>query len=1117
MHDPDRQPPTLPGYTLTARLGAGGYGEVWLAQAPGGVPKAVKFIFGSFNDRRAEHELRALHRIKSVRHPFLLSLERIEVVDDRLAIVTELADSSLKDRYDECRRQGLPGIPRDELLGYMHDAAEALDYLSERHSLQHLDVKPENLLLVAGHVKVADFGLVKEVGKTQASLVGGLTPLYSSPEVFQGMPGTRSDQYSLAVVYQEMLTGAPPLAGANAAELTMQHLQGEANLTPLPMSDRFAIARALAKDPTQRFPNCCAMVDALLANPASSGPTVSGTNQAGPEPDDGRTFGDFGSALPERRAEQRPGPMEPLFAGPHAETQFDAAWGESASEWGAAEQTQDEPAEPRRVDSLEFSTEEFSSRPTLVIGVGGAAASVMRRFRARLVRELSEEAAAAVQLLLFDSDPREISAAMQGNGRNALRPNEGMVLPLRRPQEYREDSALLMRWLSRRWLYNIPKSLRTEGLRPLGRLAFVDHAQRVEERLIGAIQGAIAAHGAGTASPRIYLIASVSGGTGSGMSLDLGYAIRAALATLGIDDGEVLGLFLHSTDRDPRQAELARVNSCAWLREYNHYHRVAGAYPGDEACGLPALAPTCKAFDAAYFLNLGDALKDEAWSEATADVAEYLYLDAVTPAQRFFAACREQAKPGDEATLRSFAVKTVSAAADDAIEAAAQLISRSVVCGWLGMRTNGDGRKNAAMPAAAEGNTAVSKLPTLEQMASQTRKLITQTLVDSVSRQQPDAGLCERIAAIDADFAAPDDRPGAFVGGQPLEHVVAPIAQSIAATMSAEVMEQVNSLGSRLPGAEAAIGRWRADLQQLDAEASKLAAALAQQAAAMAMQIDRWQRERNSAGVSAAREQELCNGYRDLRTDQHSLLAVALVAKRALAELRGVGDRISELARQLKGMLARFPAAAEAGDSSAFAELLSKQLSTLCDCVDERLEQAFTQPSGGLIAVAMGSPRVREQLVVELTKTATRQAEQLAGSPALAAGASFTTETHVGEQEIDPSQLTHVLPLNSTYAVLDTRPSAVAGIAVQQANANGVTTLVGVGSQTVRCIESWNLSPSRTALDLVDHRRDCLEFADRVSSRCDVDWTPLAAPPRRAPALAAVPFEASPMAMTQVL
>src|SRR6185295_17231498 len=115
---------SLPGYTLSTRLGAGGYGEVWLAHAPGGLTKAVKFIFGSYNDKRAEHELRALQKIKEVRHPFLLSLERIEVVDGRLVIVTELADASLKDRFDECVKQGMYGIPRAELLNYLHDAAD---------------------------------------------------------------------------------------------------------------------------------------------------------------------------------------------------------------------------------------------------------------------------------------------------------------------------------------------------------------------------------------------------------------------------------------------------------------------------------------------------------------------------------------------------------------------------------------------------------------------------------------------------------------------------------------------------------------------------------------------------------------------------------------------------------------------------------------------------------------------------------------------------------------------------------------------------------------------------------------------------------------------------------
>ncbi len=56
--------------------------------------------------RRRSRELKALNRIKQVRHPFLLSLERIEVIEGQLLIVTELADFSLKDRFQVCQKTG---------------------------------------------------------------------------------------------------------------------------------------------------------------------------------------------------------------------------------------------------------------------------------------------------------------------------------------------------------------------------------------------------------------------------------------------------------------------------------------------------------------------------------------------------------------------------------------------------------------------------------------------------------------------------------------------------------------------------------------------------------------------------------------------------------------------------------------------------------------------------------------------------------------------------------------------------------------------------------------------------------------------------------------------------
>src|SRR5260370_15411522 len=134
----------LPGYTLIEPLGHGGFGEVWKCEAPGGLHKAIKFVYGDLRNATegaglAEQELKALSRVKSVRHPYILSLERYDIIEGQLLIVMELADRNLADRFRECVAEGLPGIPRAELLGYMEEVAEALDLMNIEHQLQHLD------------------------------------------------------------------------------------------------------------------------------------------------------------------------------------------------------------------------------------------------------------------------------------------------------------------------------------------------------------------------------------------------------------------------------------------------------------------------------------------------------------------------------------------------------------------------------------------------------------------------------------------------------------------------------------------------------------------------------------------------------------------------------------------------------------------------------------------------------------------------------------------------------------------------------------------------------------------------------------------------------------------
>src|SRR5207253_83613 len=163
----------------------------------------------------------------------------LHVVAGARVIAMELADKSLHDTYVECQTAGLVGIPRDDLLRYVRDAAEALDHMNEKHNLQHLDVKPRNLFVVADRVKVADFGLVKQLERSSTSgFMGGVTPIYAAPETFQNKISKHSDQYSLAIVYVELLTGLRPFAGKNIRQLALQHMTEPPDLAMLPEADR---------------------------------------------------------------------------------------------------------------------------------------------------------------------------------------------------------------------------------------------------------------------------------------------------------------------------------------------------------------------------------------------------------------------------------------------------------------------------------------------------------------------------------------------------------------------------------------------------------------------------------------------------------------------------------------------------------------------------------------------------------------------------------------------------------------------------------------------------------------------------------------------------------------
>ncbi|MSQ96589.1 MAG: tetratricopeptide repeat protein [Gemmataceae bacterium] len=256
-----RPVPNCPDYVLIRKLGAGAFGEVWHARGPGGLDVALKFIPVDRNG--LTRELRSLEAVKAIRHPNLVSLFGVWAKDNRLILAMELCDRTLQDRLAEAHHQEQPGIPLEELLSYMSDAANGLDALSAGQ-VQHRDVKPANLLLLNSGVKVADFGLAKVLEQTVASNSGAGTIAYTAPECFNETITQQSDQYSFGVTYYHLRTGHLLFQG-NQAQLMYAHLHLDPDLSALPLADeRTVLARALSKEPGKRWPNCRTFVNELI-------------------------------------------------------------------------------------------------------------------------------------------------------------------------------------------------------------------------------------------------------------------------------------------------------------------------------------------------------------------------------------------------------------------------------------------------------------------------------------------------------------------------------------------------------------------------------------------------------------------------------------------------------------------------------------------------------------------------------------------------------------------------------------------------------------------------------------------------------------------------------------
>ena len=275
-------------YVLLEEIDCGSFGCVYLVRhrfltnrfAAMKLLDSTRLRFGPDRNRF----LREAEFLSVLNHPFILSIydAGIDEVTNIPYIVTEYAPGgSLRSLL---RQHPHRPLAIGNAIAILTQVGEALHYAHQQNILHH-DIKPENILFNAeGEALLADFGIAmmlqSEVGTRPTASIG--TPAYMAPEQFRGYASRRSDQYSLACVAYELVTGRPPFSANNHVEMGLKHLQQRpvppSRLNPhVPVYVEQAILTAMEKRRINRFADVLQFIEALqgIAPDQSPEPSIS--------------------------------------------------------------------------------------------------------------------------------------------------------------------------------------------------------------------------------------------------------------------------------------------------------------------------------------------------------------------------------------------------------------------------------------------------------------------------------------------------------------------------------------------------------------------------------------------------------------------------------------------------------------------------------------------------------------------------------------------------------------------------------------------------------------------------------------------------------------------------
>ena len=261
-------------YKIVRELGRGAMGVVYHAIDPNiGRPVAIKTIhLGGV--RKAEEQERLRERLfREARsagilsHPGIVTIYDVEQQGELAYIAMEYVDGPTLDQLLSEPQALAP----NRIFSILAQTATALDYAHGK-GIVHRDIKPANIMIAGdGTAKITDFGIAKITASEQFTMTGSIvgTPHYMSPEQVQGQPvDGRSDQFSLAVIAFEMLTGEKPYTGEHLTTVVYK-IVAEEPMAPHRINPSLgggidsALRKGLAKRPDARYRTCSEFIEAL--------------------------------------------------------------------------------------------------------------------------------------------------------------------------------------------------------------------------------------------------------------------------------------------------------------------------------------------------------------------------------------------------------------------------------------------------------------------------------------------------------------------------------------------------------------------------------------------------------------------------------------------------------------------------------------------------------------------------------------------------------------------------------------------------------------------------------------------------------------------------------------